>query len=1827
MNRQMNRRRPPCALKVLGVALLSLGFVAAAGAQTPLPPKPIPQTAPVLAPVPAPLAKPAPRAAAKPAAAPTPPAKPESVKPGDAAAAAAPAIAAPAAAPEALPPKTYARPELSEAARRLEAQLRRGRQPLAKPAAQLRRDADAALARGDARSAADLYAQLATAAPEDPGLWLRLGRALVAIAPKPDEDRYVFLDRAEGAGFLAYRRATTAETEADALFFLGRLFADRGVYRAALDTLLAGLALKEVPAEGAFYDKLREEQGFRMLDFSVDSDAANPRLCVQFSESLAGGGVDYAAFVRVGQDGQWQDRPAVSAEGQQLCIDGLRHGQRYDVELRAGIPSVIPSESLQRPASLTVYVRDRAPAARFSGRTYVLPRTGPRGIPVVSVNTTRLNVEVLRIGDRSLLPTAVDGAFLNTLSGFDRQQLQNGRAERVYRGELETASPLNEDVTTSFPVDEAVGTLAPGVYVLTAAPVTDAVTPDEEDFAERATQWFIVSDLGLTALTGERGLTVLVRALGTADPLANVEVRLVAASNEILATARSDANGMARFDPALMRGADGFAPALVVASREADYAFLNLRDQAFDLTDRGVGGRPAPGRLDAFVTPERGVYRTGETVHVTALLRDPQADAVPGVPLVLVLKRPDGVEDRRVLAQDAGAGGRAVDLPVMAGAMTGTWRIEAYADPKGAPIGTASFLVEDYVPERLDLTLTPSAPTISAKAPVRIAADGRWLFGPPAAGLSIEAETELAATDERPGFPGWRFGEPDDGFTAQRTPLAEVPVTGPDGKATLAVALPAASPTQRPLTLTVLARLVEPGGRAVERRVALPVVPAATALGVKPLFDAGNLAERSDAGFEVAAIDPQGRQVVQAGATWQLFRVETRYQWYRLGGTGGSWNFEPIRTTRKIADGTIDLPAGGTARLSMPVEWGSYRLEVSGGGATTAVPFTAGWGGGATAEVPDRLEVGLDKAHYAAGETMTVNLTARTAGSATVMIVGDGVLAARTLAVPAGETKVDFKVSAEWGPGAYALAFLHRPLDVAAGHNPGRAIGLAWFGVDTAAHTLKVALEAPAHIRPETTLTVPVSLTGVAPGQEAYLTLALVDVGILNLTGFKTPDPEAFYLGQRALSTAVRDFYGQLIDGMAGTRGRLRSGGDAGGAGLTGEPPTGPPLALFSGVVKADGEGKATVSFDIPPFEGTGRLMAVAWSAGQVGHAEQDVAIHDPVVLLPTLPRFLAMGDRSTLRLDLHNVDGEAGEYGLDIVTDGTLRLDIAANMVPRSLLLEKGARQSVVLPLAGTGIGPGTIGIRLTGPGGLAISRDFTLDVTPAYPAITRRSVRTLQPGEGLTLGPDLLADLVPGTGRVAVSVRPDAALDTAGLLLALDRYRFSCSEQLTSRAMPLLYLDELAGPGLQLEHKPAEVIDDAIARLVSRQGANGSFGLWSAGGDDIFLDAYVTDFLTRARERGHQVPDQPLAQALDRLRNALAMAGEGSGPTDEGLAYAAYVLARNGRAPLGDLRYVADTRLEEVKTGFARANIAAALAMLGDRERAGKVFAAALELIPTVAERESVSRADFGSGLRDAAGVAALAAEASFPAEASAARTRLGAAFASVSRTSTQEEAWLLMAARAVRGGAGVVLDVDGVRQEGLFERILDPAGLTGHLTALTNHGPTPVDAVVSIEGPPAAPEPAASHGLSLTRRYFTMDGTPADPAKVLQNQRLVVVLTITEEEAAPARLLLVDHLPAGFEIDNPRLVAGGEAGTLPWLPETTETEHTEFRDTRFIAAFDRTQVTDNAGELTVSYIVRAVSPGTYAHPPAMVEDMYRPDRFARTAAAKTEIGGAAP
>lgn len=1716
--------------------------------------------------------------------------------------------------------KAYVRDDLASTAIRLEETLRKS--PPLPAGRQLSESRTAAvqLAARNPRGALSGLASVIAAQPRDAQSWLAYARTSRMLAGQDQNNAWQLSQNAMTAAYVAYQRATTRKDEADALAFIGAVHQAQQTYRPALNAYRASLDIQPDPALQATYEKLRAEQGFRVLEYKVDSDASAPRVCFQFSEPLASGKVDYAPFIAV----SGAANGAISKEDQQLCVEGLKHGERYAIVLRQGLPSSV-GEDLLKSADYEIYVRDRSPRVRFTGKNYVLPRVGQEGVPVVSVNTDRVAVDVLRIGDRNLLPTVRSDDFLTQLGAYRARKIIDETGLKIWSGTLDVRADLNKDVITAFPVTEAIGQLQPGVYVMVARagdkPISVKTDDDEESYSAQATQWFVVSDLGLTSFSGEDGVHAFVRSLATAEPVAGVELRLIARNNEILATQTTDANGYVRFAPGLSRGTGGLAPGLLAAAKADDYGFLDLVQTPFDLTDRGVKGRAVTQALDAYVYPERGVYRSGETVNVTALLRDARGLAVAGLPVTLVVKRPDGVEYRRVRVEDQGLGGRAFSFPLLSGAATGGWKVQAYADPKSPAIGEAGFLVEDYVPERLDVTLTPQEKILAQGQTAHVEALGRYLYGAPGAGLVVTGELviEVAKSLSVPGLTGFTAGLEDEAFEAVRSDLDEPTVMDARGRAVVDVPIPDVD-APRPVEAKIVLRTGEPGGRAVERVVTLPVRPKSGLIAVRKNFS--DLGEGAVASFDVAAVSPDGVRVPASNLRWSLSRITNEYQWYN---SGGSWGFERVKATRRLADGRVAATAADAGRISAAVTSGTHRLDITSEDGTlspTSVKFNVGWSGDASADTPDLLEVTLDKQDYVAGDEMKLRITSRFAGKANVVIVSDKVQESRLVDVTAGDTDVSLPVKAEWGAGAYAVAFVHRPLDQQAKRMPGRALGLAWFDIDRQARNLTVDLGLPEKMEPRRPLSIPVRLGGLTPGEEAHITLAAVDVGILSLTRYEPPNGTAWFFGQKQLTSEIRDLYGLLIDGMQGTRGAIRSGGDGGAKAGEGNRPTQEPLARYSGVVKVGDDGVAHVTFDIPAFNGSVRVMAVAWSKTRVGQASKDVIVRDQVVVQATTPRFLTLGDASRFHLQIDNVEAGAGDYTLALATKGPV--SIAANALTRTLKLDKGARTQVSIPVTATALGTATVDVKLTGPG-FEAAQTLAIGVQPGSGEIYRRVVRPLPTGQSVTISNDLFAEFIPGTGAVSVAVSPFGGIDVPALLQALDRYPYGCSEQTVSRAMPLLYVNKLASQQmLAMDGDVDGRVNASIERVLSRQDSSGAFGLWSSdgAGNDLWLDAFVTDFLTRAREAGYAVPQRSFEQAVGRLRNQVVNAGEVTAEQGPAIAYALYVLARNGRPVMGDLRYLADTRLASFETVLARAQLGAALALLGDRSRAQAIFASAGSLLRQTAVTR-FSRADYGSRLRDSAGLMALAAEADIDRSLiSTAGSVMQQDRAATSYVSTQEMNWMVLAASALSKDAQAMnLSVGGQPHSGALYRKWTASDLSGPV-AIANDGAAASQIVITTSGHPAQAETAITRGYQVERSFFGLDGKPKAMNAIRQNDRFVVILKVTEVEAAYGRLLLVDHLPAGLEIDNPSLFEGGSLEALAFAKPTVVPVTTEYRDDRFVAAFERNG--QEKATFNVAYIVRAVTPGRYVYPPVSIEDMYRPDRFGRSGTGALEVLG---
>src|SRR6516162_9145975 len=645
----------------------------------------------------------------------------------------------------------------------------------------------------------------------DDGLvWLRLAQSEFGAN---DDD-------AMASAYNAYLRSTDPVERGSALFVIGRDYDRHDKQKEALAAFNAGLGFTHLPAIAERADELRRLVAFRVAKVEVQAEADEARACLRFNEQVsAKADISYGAYVRSEPklDG------IVTAHGDTLCLDGLKHGAIHNVEILAGLPAAT-GEQMREKFSTRIVVPDRKPQIRFSGAGYILPMQDSSGLPLTTINVDKVKLRLLRVNERNLVPSIDAERLTMSFSSYEIDEIVNRTGSLVWQGEMAISGERNRAVTTAIPLKDLLHEKGPGVYLAVAERAD--LRPDE--YAEPATNWVLVSNLGLAAYKGTGGLAVNVRSLANGKPLPGVAIQLSARNNGVLADATSDATGIARIPGGLLRGRGGDEPFVVTArGPDDDFNFLEIGRPAFDLSDRGVSGRSQPGPVDAFLYTDRGIYRPGETVELVALVRDDKAEAMSGLPIGVRLLRPDGIEvEHRLLASNSpgdrlGAYHQSFALP--RDARIGAWQVELRLDPKAPPIGRAEFQVEDFVPPQLKVELAAAEEPIRPAQAFQVEIAAHYYYGAPGAGLGTEAEAVIALDDNPyPNYPDFQFGLADEEFTPDRRDI-EAPVTDEDGKAQLSVALNDLPDLTRPLAATIRVGVFEPSGRAISETLTRPI--------------------------------------------------------------------------------------------------------------------------------------------------------------------------------------------------------------------------------------------------------------------------------------------------------------------------------------------------------------------------------------------------------------------------------------------------------------------------------------------------------------------------------------------------------------------------------------------------------------------------------------------------------------------------------------------------------------------------------------------------------------------------------------------------------------------------------------------------------------------------------------------------------------------------------------------------------------------------------------------------------------------------------------------
>lgn len=1575
---------------------------------------------------------------------------------------------------------------------------------------------------------------------------------------------------------------------------------------------------------------------FSYFRYRIDTSTEQPLACFVFSAALDPK-TDYSPYVEF----RPAFRAALSVEGRELCVGGLSFGTTRTATILAGLPAA-DGRTLKRAETVPVDFADRPPFVGFKGTGVILPRENADGLPIETVNVDQVRVIVSRINDRALV-------FKNINAGTTTGQGQwswmwgpdspEDVAEELFTGTMNVANTANAPVITVFPLQDVVGPMKPGAYFVS---VTDAAElGDNEGPAASSGRWILLTDLALTAYRGENGLDVTLRSLKDGKTVKGATVQLLAANNAVLAEAKPNEQGRVTFDAPLMNGQGNMTPRLVLATAaNGELAALDLARAPVDLSEDEVGGRRTPGPVDAYIYTDRGIYRPGESVELTAMLRDRAGRQVSGRNGHLVIYRPNGLVASKTRFIDPKPGAVLSTFALPRGASRGEWRASIEIDGVTAPAGEVRFAVEDFVPQRIAVDITADEVRPLKAGGVRdVEIASRFLYGAPGAGLTVKAEARLEA-DPSPfkAYKGFTYGRHDQTFEEQ---ILEFDDTTTDGEGKAVVRLSpgtAGSNSGLPLRLNTVVSVLEPGGRAVAESVRVPYRPEALYVGIKPSFES-SVEEGGEAKFEVVAINAEGAAVAQR-LSWKVLAIDYHYDWYR---DGEQWTWRRSRTVTKVNEGVLNTPAGGVGEIKAPgLDWGSHELVVEGQGALANVgastSFYVGWGGWTSedgTEAPDRVKVIAAEKSPKAGQNAELTIVPPYDGQAQVVVATDRVLTVQNIAVTAKGTKITLPVTAEWGEGAYVMVTVYSGRDPVLRAKPRRAVGVAHVPVDMASRTFKVSMNAPDIARPRTEQSVEVKIEG-GPKEPVFLTLAAVDEGILQLTKFKSPDPVAHYFGRKALGVELHDDYGRLLDPNMGLPAEVRVGGDQlGGEGLTVVPTKS--VVIFSGLVEVGRNGKAKIPLNLPEFNGELRLMAVAWSQTGLGSAEQKMKVRDRAPSDLVMPRFLAPGDDAVITASIDNVELAAGQFTAKVA--GGQQVSVAEAQMTRTL--RQGQRADIPVRVSARSEGISPLRLEVSGPDKYSVTRSYEIQTRSPYLPESRATTQLMRPGEAFTVAKDVLKGYVPGSVDVAVGFSP-IPVDPATLYASLDRYPYGCTEQLTSRALPLVYAEQLVAMGAKGSRDNArDKVQTAVNTILNRQGANGAFGLWREGDGYAtpWLGAYATDFVYRAKQAGYSVPEEALTRAYGALRSmasgdAWRVYGydtdvyEGPYSTDtqtqmmyRSSAYALYVLAKAGQADISRLRYMHDRELDAIDSPLARAHIGAGLAFLGDRARAVSAFKSA------EAKLGYRNTGDYyQTPLRDLAGILALAAEAQLPETVERLATRLGKDVPDASDLTTQEKSYMLQAVNALTEGedtlqmgvTGLGTGKDNQRQYMLSEAEA-ASGVSFKLNAKS-----PVFRTVLVTGAPSSAPPAAASKLKAEKQFYTMTGAPVKLDQVRQGDKFVVGLTVTPEEKRLNPVIVADLLPAGFEIETILRVADARvveydwstgtdqirAGAFDFLGEITQAQTAQAQDDRFVAAVN---VYDKP--VTLAYVVRAVTPGSFAMPGVVAEDMYRPDVFGRS------------
>ena len=1277
-------------------------------------------------------------------------------------------------------------------------------------------------------------------------------------------------------------------------------------------------------------------------------------------------------------------------------------------------------------------------------------------------------------------------------------------------------------------------------------------------------------------------------------------------------------------------------PFIIVAESEKQKAYVRVVDGEEQSVSRfDVGGKDIQKGLKGFIYGERGVWRPGDTLYISFILEDREKRIPDKHPVALEIYNPRGQFYTKMISTQGMNGFYTFDVPTQATDPTGLWN--AYIKVGGTTFHKG-LRIETIKPNRLKINLALPKILQATDKDVYAPLTSTWLTGATASKLKAKIEMSLSKVNTQfKKYGQYIFNNPATDFTTIKTDVFDGTLDA-EGKTSVTLKVPTATEAPGMLNATFTTRVFEPGGDASIYTQTIPFSPFTSYVGINLNQPKGKYIETDkDHVFDIVTVNTQGQLVNRTNLEYKIYRIGWSWWWENSGESFGTYINNSSITP--VASGNLQT-RGGKASFKFRIDypsWGRYLVYVKdkeSGHATGGTVYIdwPEWRGRSSKTDPSGIKMlafSLNKDSYEIGETATAIIPAAAGGRALVSIEnGSTVLRQEWIEVSnGGDTKYTFKITPEMTPNVYLHISLLQPHAQTVNDLPIRMYGVVPVFVTNSQTVLQPQIQMPEVLRPETNFNVTVSEKS---GKPMTYTLAIVDDGLLDLTNFKTPDPWNDFYSREALGIQTWDMYDNVLGASAGSYSSLFStGGDATLKPADAKANRFKPVVKFIGPFYL-GKGKSqTHTLKLPMYVGSVRAMVVAGQDGAYGNAEKTAFVRTPLMMLSTLPRVLSIQEEITVPVNIFAMENQVKNVTVSLQAFGGGVQIVGTNQ--QSLKFTQPGDQLVFFTLkTGSKTGKATIHLTANG-GGQQTKETIEIDVRNPNPVVTLRNSQWIEAGQSKELSYNLSSSSANNQIKLEVSRIP--SVDISRRFDFLYNYQHHCTEQLTSKALPLLFVAQFKTIDKTEAEKIKTNVQEAIRQIYGRQLPNGGFVYWPGNAvADEWISSYAGMFLTLAQEKGYAVHANVLNK-WKRFQRAAAqnwrMPQEASGwqqwQSELQQAFRLYTLALAGVPEYGAMN-----RMKE-QTGLsiqAKWRLAAAYALTGKMKPAEEL----VYNVETTVNPYSSMNQIYGSSDRDEAMILETLILMNRERDALQQAKVVSKNLSQEDWFSTQSTAFALMAmgrlAEKLSGTLDFVWSWNDKQQpavksaKAVFEKEIATTPKSGTVSVKNQgKGALSVDLITRTQLLNDT-LPAISDNLRMDIRYANLNGTPLSVNDIIQGTDFMAITSISNISGTSdyTNLALTHIIPSGWEIYNERMVAPEteNAAADGSGQSVSKYSYQDIRDDRVLTYFNLRR-----GETKVFTVrLQATYAGNFILPAVQCEAMYDVNVQARSKAGRTTV-----